>query len=274
MSRWIQDAGHGGNDPGAVKYGQYEKEWALEAALYVNERLKELNISSDATRISDVTIPRNTRTSKVKPFDKCISHHFNAGGGTGTELIHSIHADGQFEALLRVEFEKAGYPFRRTFTRTYPAKDDKDFYYMHRETGKCRVTIVEYDFLDGPNRYRLQNDDYRFGLYECVVRAICREEGTQYIPIEEILPGDDHNEPLIYHVISGSFHELNNAERRKSELELVGFDPTISTINVDDYLFHRVVVGAFANQEEAEKKIEQLRQEGFDSFFDVVQEEE
>lgn len=66
MSRWIQDAGHGGSDPGAVCYGQAEKDWALEAALYVNKRLKELRISSSITRNTDVSLSRQERTSKVK----------------------------------------------------------------------------------------------------------------------------------------------------------------------------------------------------------------
>lgn len=187
MSRWIQDAGHGGSDPGAVKYGQKEKEWTLEAALYVDERLRELGISSDLTRDKDETLIRDERTSMVSQYDKGISHHFNAGGGTGAEFIHSIYSDGQFEQLLEEEFKAAGYPFRRTFTRQYPGNDDLDYYYMNRETGGCRVTIVEYDFLDGATRQKLQDKNYRIGMYECVIKAICRDEGVEYVaPNKEV----------------------------------------------------------------------------------------
>lgn len=219
MSRWIQDAGHGGSDPGAVCYGQAEKDWALEAALYVNKRLKELRISSSITRNTDVSLSRQERTSKVKKYDKCISHHFNAGGGAGTEFIHSIYANGRFEKLLSNEFDKAGYRVRRTYTRRYPNQKDRDYYYMHRETGSCRTTIVEYDFLDGANRQKLKNKDYRVGMYECVVKAICREEGVTYNLRKN---GISHSESL-YCVIAGSFKNMDNAKKRVKELKGAGF---------------------------------------------------
>lgn len=51
---------------------------------------------------------------------------------------------------------------------------------MNRETGSTRTTIVEYGFLDGPNLHRLKDKNYREGLYECVIQAICAEEGVPY----------------------------------------------------------------------------------------------
>ncbi|CAM3670111.1 hypothetical protein MEZE111188_01870 [Mesobacillus zeae] len=58
----------------------------------------------------DVTLDPGPRTKKVRdsksPFE--ISHHFNAGGGSGAEFIHSIFSNGKFEKILAEEFEKAG----------------------------------------------------------------------------------------------------------------------------------------------------------------------
>ncbi|WP_194840914.1 N-acetylmuramoyl-L-alanine amidase [Filobacillus milosensis] len=223
MSRWIQDAGHGGKDTGAVKYGQNEKEWTLEAAIYVNERLNELGVSSTLTRTEDVTLSRDNRTEKVREYDKAISHHFNAGGGTGAEFIHSIYASGSFEEILKEEFQQAGYPVRRTFTRKYPNNDELDYYYMHRETGSTRVTIVEYGFLDGPNRDQLQEKNYRIGMYESVIRAICREEGIAY----KEKNNDITSPEVLYRVISGSFSKKENAEQRVEDLKNAGFDAFI-----------------------------------------------
>jgi len=93
----INDGGHGGTDPGAVANGIKEKEFTLEAALYVDKRLKEHGIASGVTRTKDVTLEPNERTAAVRatkaPFG--LSHHFNAGGGAGAEFIHSIHSDGE-----------------------------------------------------------------------------------------------------------------------------------------------------------------------------------
>ena len=42
----IIDAGHGGNDPGAVNGNIKEKDLTLKASKYINKRLKELGINS------------------------------------------------------------------------------------------------------------------------------------------------------------------------------------------------------------------------------------
>src|SRR5690625_1901958 len=145
MSKWIQDGGHGGVDGGASYNGFTEKVYTLEASLYVNKRLKELGISSDVTRTKDVSLPNNKRTSIVKKYDKCISHNFNAGAGIGIEVIHSIYSDCKFEKLIIEEFRKAGYPVRNTqiYTRTLSNNKNIVYYFMHRETGSARTTIVE-----------------------------------------------------------------------------------------------------------------------------------
>ncbi|MDR4890049.1 N-acetylmuramoyl-L-alanine amidase [Fredinandcohnia sp. QZ13] len=178
---WIQDAGHGGGDPGAVANGNTEKVYTLEAALYVVKRLAELGIASDLTRSSDVTINPKPRTTKVKNYDKCISHHFNAGGGSGVETVHSNYSNGKFEQMLIEEFRNAGYPVRPRPVYTRKNASGGDYYYMLRLTGSCRTTILEYEFVDGPQSEEIKNKSYREGLYECVVRAICREEGINYV---------------------------------------------------------------------------------------------
>ncbi|MFT4412466.1 N-acetylmuramoyl-L-alanine amidase [Fredinandcohnia humi] len=184
--RWIQDPGHGGKDSGAYAYGQMEKSWTLEAALYVNYRLLELGISSGLTRSRDETLVPTKRTIAVKKSGAiyCISHHFNAGGGRGAEFIHSIYADGVFEEILRKEFEKVGMKTRRVFTRK--TTNGKDYYFMHRETGRVRTTIIEYGFLDSSDYEMLKNKSFRFKLYEAVVIAICRHDQIAYKEISEM----------------------------------------------------------------------------------------
>ncbi|WNS74227.1 N-acetylmuramoyl-L-alanine amidase [Bacillus sp. DTU_2020_1000418_1_SI_GHA_SEK_038] len=185
MTNWKQDAGHGGKDPGAVAKGNIEKVYTLEAALYVNKRLSDHGIESECTRYKDETLDEDQRVAKVKKFKKCMSHHFNASGGSGIEVIHSIHSDGKFEHFLIEEFRAAGYPVRSrpVFFKSLPNNPKQDFYYMHRRTGNCRTTIIEYDFVDGPQSEKIKDKAYREGMYECVVRAICRDEGVVYKPL-------------------------------------------------------------------------------------------
>jgi hypothetical protein len=51
---------------------------------------------------------------------------------------------------------------------------------MHRRTGAVQTTIIEYEFVDGDNSEKIKDKKYREGMYECVVRAVCRQEGISY----------------------------------------------------------------------------------------------
>ena len=86
----IVDAGHGGNDPGAVSGNIKEKDLNLKAALYMYDRLKDLGINAKLTREGDISLPKNERIAKVKsllnnsPGVILVSNHINAGGGEFT----------------------------------------------------------------------------------------------------------------------------------------------------------------------------------------------
>jgi|SRR6185312_1775233 len=226
MTKWKNDGGHGGGDPGAVSHGNIEKVYTLEASLYVNRRMQELGISSDVTRTKDMGLSQAVRTGKMRTSAKGLSHHFNAGGGVGAEFIHSIHSNGNFEKLLVDEFKKAGYPLRNKSIYTRRLRDDPnskfDHYYMHRETGSCRVTIIEYDFVDGKNSELIKSKVYREGMYECVIKAVCREEGVKYVA-----PNTSKDSETFYRVVTGSFKQRKNAEQRIKDLKEKGFDSFI-----------------------------------------------
>lgn len=184
MVKLINDAGHGGGDSGAVSGSLMEKTLTLEASKYVNTRLMELGLNNTATRYSDLTLTNNQRVNMIRGHERALSHHFNSGGGSGLELIVSQHSNREFENLIVDEFKKMGYPIRPR--SIYDRKNSRggDYYYLHRLTGNTKVTIIEYDFLDGPNHSKLKSLDYREGMYECVVKAVCRYYNVPYKTIE------------------------------------------------------------------------------------------
>lgn len=228
MKILIIDAGHGGNDPGATYNGNVEKEYTLEATLYIQKRLKELGLTVDVTRDKDITLSVNERVNKIKEYQYCISNHFNAGGGSGVECIHSIYSDGEFEQTIIEEFEKAGYPVRPNPVYSKKNSQGKDYYYMHRETGNCRVTIVEYDFVDGPQSEKIKNKEYRIGMYECVIKAICKRHNIEYKPREDAKLSN-----TLYRVQVGAFSNKENAERLLKELKEKGFNGFINEVDVE-----------------------------------------
>lgn len=85
----VVDAGHGGEDPGAVGNGIKEKDLTLEASNYMTKRLKELGIPVVQIRTTDETISPTERVDRIlnafgnNPNVIVVSNHINAGGGDG-----------------------------------------------------------------------------------------------------------------------------------------------------------------------------------------------
>lgn len=84
----VVDAGHGGEDPGAIGNNLQEKDLTLQAAKYMYQRFKDLGIPVTITRDTDETLPREERISRIMeaygndPNVLLISNHINAGGAT------------------------------------------------------------------------------------------------------------------------------------------------------------------------------------------------
>ena len=93
--RIVVDAGHGGDDPGAVSGGLREKDFTLEAANYMYNRFKELGVPVAITRDSDVTLSRQQRLNTMNnsfgtdPKVIILSNHINSGGGTSFYVVNS-----------------------------------------------------------------------------------------------------------------------------------------------------------------------------------------
>ncbi len=89
--RIVVDAGHGGNDPGAVSGNLREKDFTLQAANYMYNRFKELGVPVTITRDTDKTLTRNERLNTMRslgtdPNVIVLSNHINAGGGIGQNV--------------------------------------------------------------------------------------------------------------------------------------------------------------------------------------------
>lgn len=85
----VVDAGHGGPDSGAIYGNNYEKNFSLQAATYIYNRLRELGIPTVMTRTGDTYLPKDDRIERVNEISSknpnviLISNHINAGGGDG-----------------------------------------------------------------------------------------------------------------------------------------------------------------------------------------------
>ena len=185
----VVDAGHGGADSGAVSSGLQEKDFTLEASLYMADRLKELGIPVVLTRDYDENISRTERLRRANeafggsPNAILISNHINAGGGEGAEVIYALRNNSTLAQSILEEIGSEGQIMRKYYQRRLPEDPSKDYYYIIRETTPMQSVLVEYGFIDNANdRVKLQNDLLNY--VEAVVRAIAEYAGVPYIPPE------------------------------------------------------------------------------------------
>lgn len=93
----VIDAGHGGDDSGAVGENIYEKDYNLLISQYMYDRLKELGIPVYITRDRDKTLEPIKRTEEIltafgnDPNVIVISNHLNAGGRVSKIVMDEIY---------------------------------------------------------------------------------------------------------------------------------------------------------------------------------------
>ena len=112
IKKVVVDAGHGGVDSGAVNGNIYEKNFNLEVANYIYDRLKQLGVPVYITRDTDETLDRNERVNRIlNAFGNSsdvivLSNHINAGGGEGAEVVYALRNDDTLAKSILEELEK------------------------------------------------------------------------------------------------------------------------------------------------------------------------
>lgn len=193
------DAGHGGNDPGAVYNGYKEKDLNLEAVLYIGKRLEELGAEVGYSRITDINPGEvYSRGTKAQDYNYFLSIHCNAGGGTGAEVIVNCKEKGaEVQSNYKTELSKLG-NFRKIYSRRYSNGkiverliengrftnqiNDLDWYGVLRGSYSVGVTgdLLELFFMDNIddlNNYMDKKVEY----WEAVIKSIALTFGLDYV---------------------------------------------------------------------------------------------
>lgn len=219
----ILDAGHGGNDPGAVKYGQ-EHEYALSIVKEVAKRLPS-SIRAVLTRnsknaLDDVKardLKARCAVSDKFDADLFVSIHLNAGNGTGYEtLVYSSTAqDKTVHAEIKKVLDK--YKVR---DRGIKVRDDV---YVLKGT-KAKALLLEICFIDNKSDMALlDNQTYFHELCQAIADGIAKAVGVspKTTKAATITPGR-------YRVYTGQFTSLEAAEDARDKIaKAVGFNPTV-----------------------------------------------
>lgn len=181
----VLDAGHGGSDPGASGNGIVEKEYALRIAEYLNNRFKELGVSSVLVRNTDETLTPNERVNRIlsaygnRPDVLVISNHLNAGSGEGAEVIYALRNNDTLSKLILDNLGEEGQLIRKSYQRRLPSDNNKDYYFIHRNTGITEPIIIEYGFVDNAkDASKIKNNWQRYA--EAVVKAVATYKNIPY----------------------------------------------------------------------------------------------
>ena len=106
----IIDAGHGGNDSGAIREGVREKDLTLDVALRLERLLKASGVATKLTRSTDETVSLAARAAAANEERDCVfvSIHFDEGKRTAATGIGTFYASRQ---AAPVPFVASWFPF-------------------------------------------------------------------------------------------------------------------------------------------------------------------
>lgn len=139
--------GHGGSDPGAVKY-IIEKEYTLKTAFALSEILSKYGVDYKLSRTQDIDTDMNSKVSMCNAYkpDLVVDVHFNAGGGTGFEVYYS-RVGGTSKTLaenINAEVKKI---MSSRGVKTKLGDGGSDYFAIIRETAAPAV-LLEGGFVD------------------------------------------------------------------------------------------------------------------------------
>ena len=182
----VLDPGHGGDDPGASGNGIIEKDLNLKISKYIYDRLKDYNIPVTLTRTTDETLNPTDRVNRIlNAYGNSndvivVSNHINAGGGDGAEVIYALRNSNALANRILNNMQDAGQNVRDAYQRRLPSDTSKDYYFIHRNTGKTQPIIVEYGFLDSTSDDVNQLKNNYESLAEAVVKSLVEYVGKDY----------------------------------------------------------------------------------------------
>ncbi len=260
------DAGHGGNDPGAIGNGLEEKNVTLAIATRVNSIL--VNEYSNATvrmsRTGDQTVSLAQRTNDANAWgaNYFLSIHINAGGGTGYEdYIHNALSDSSSTALLRNTIHAEIVQLVDMQNR---GKKKADLHVL-RESNMPAM-LSENGFIDTATdaakmKQNTWLDKVARGHVNGLAKALGLQKNTPTPPEGNVL----------YRVVTGSFSSRANADIQMNELKVKGFDSFIDIFVKDGITFYRVITGSYQDRVNADKQVADLKNAGFDAFIIVYE---
>lgn len=104
-------------------------------------------------------------------------------------MVYALRNNSSLAREVLENIGAAGQKTRKYYQRRLPEDPSKDYYFIHRLTGKTEPLLVEYGFIDNRNDLnKLQNNLLDYG--EGVVKAVTEYLGYNYVAPNESTVGN------------------------------------------------------------------------------------
>lgn len=249
MSKIIIDAGHGGEEPGAVFRGRREKDDTLRLALAVGEILSRNGLDVVYTRVTDVyqTPMEKAQIANRSNADYFLSIHRNAmpvpgsASGAQTLVYENDGVPGLMAENINRAMTKAGFADLGVIERPGIL--------VLRRT-QMPAVLVEAGFLDNPADNQLFDRNF-----DAIAQAIA--DGVLETVREE------EKGPEYYQIQVGAFPDQEAARGLERQLRQQGFP---AFVVADDGLY-KVRAGAFLSLDNAARLEQTLRSYGYETYM-------
>ena len=246
VKRVIIDAGHGGEEPGAMYDGRREKDDTLRLALAIGQILENNGVDVVYTRTMDIydTPLEKAQIANQSGADYFVSIHRNAFPvpGTASGAMTLVYQDAGVPAMLADNIQRnlVETGFRDLGVQVRPGL------IVLRKT-QMPAVLVEVGFIDNPEDNRFFDENF-----DAIAQAIA--DG-----VLETIRQQEAKRPEYYQVQVGAFRTRMPADRLVNELQASGLP---AFLVYDDGLY-KVRVGAFLNMDYAVQMERNLRNMGY-----------
>ena len=244
------DAGHGGNDPGAVYKGRREKDDNLALAMDVGRLLSENGIEVLYTRTTDDYISpfERAKLANEAKVDYFISFHRNSSPEVnqynGVEVLVYDKSGIKYEMAQNIVGALGELGFREIGVQARPGL------VVLRKT-KMPALLIETGFINSEKDNQLFDEKF-----EEIARSIADA-------ILGTLDEETVDAPLYYRVQTGAFRNRENADRMLYQLTDQGFPAFILKEND----LYKVQVGAYMQLGNAVNMEQRLRDDGYSTII-------
>ena len=246
IKRVIIDAGHGGEEPGAMYDGRREKDDALRLALAIGQILEKNGVDVVYTRTTDVfdTPLEKAQIANNSGADYFVSIHRNAMPvpGTGSGAMVLVYEDAGVPAMLAENIQRN---LVQTGFNDLGIQERPGLIVLRRT--QMPAVLVEAGFIDNPADNKFFDENF-----DAIAQAIA--DG-----VLETIRQQEQQRPEYYQVQVGAFSTRMPADRLVRELQAKGLP---AFIVYDDGLY-KVRVGAFLNMDYAVRMERTLRNMGY-----------